>query len=385
MHLTLFVHDCFLEIGHSNAMIETLRNIPAAKIQQLHIVAYSCGDLDILFPHLKGKIFFHKVPLARLHPFILKMLFYHIWSFLYSIAHRHTIKIGIGIASLWIDVVNVQFIHTQWKDYYFKLSKLSPFAYIYKRILFLYFTVCEQFLYSRPNLSISSLSQYITCYLKGHFKISPQQISTIYSSVNHNKFTLYQESREQQYIKLLSKYPQMKNIDWRRPISLFVGAYERKGLPFALDQLKNLESAQLIVIGKHEGHHAFTFPSNIKICEISFTQELPLFYSLVDAFIFPTHYEPFGLVILEAAVCGLELYITRHHVGASELLKDIEGIHLFDHPHDLLIKDIPLLSLETKNSRRMQRLEILSATSWEKAGTQFYQMLAEKRIKHGVQ
>ena len=42
----------------------------------------------------------------------------------------------------------------------------------------------------------------------------------------------------------------------------------------------------------------------------------------------PTLYEPFGLVLIEAAAMGMNIVTTRNCVGASELLENLEGIEI---------------------------------------------------------
>ena len=107
MKMALFVHDCFLEIGHSHAMVEILRNIPQEDVQRIDIVAFTCEDVEILFPKLKGKVFFRKVPFPRLYPFIFKVIFYHLYTYFFTVIAitKQTKKVGIGIASLTADII----------------------------------------------------------------------------------------------------------------------------------------------------------------------------------------------------------------------------------------------------------------------------------------
>ena len=52
------------------------------------------------------------------------------------------------------------------------------------------------------------------------------------------------------------------------------------------------------------------------------------FFAAGDAFLFPSYSEAFGLVSLEAAACGLPLFLTRHQ-GAELMLEDgVNGRYL---------------------------------------------------------
>lgn len=377
MKMALFVHECFLEVGHSNAMIETLRNLPASQIERLDIISFDCDDLKKLFPDWHQRVIFHRVPLGKLYPFMLKMIFYHLWSGVFSLLFlsKKTIKISIGIASLWADVVNVQFVHTQWQRYYFKMKKLSFLELIYKKLLFQYFSICEKYLYRNPSIKISAVSKFIADFFIQEWNLPKSNVFVTYSGINLERFNLIETPREKLYQELLEKYPQLTTIDPSRPIFLFVGAYERKGLAEGLQALEKIDDAQIIIIGKPESAGIFSFPDKVTVALISFCNELEKFYSLADHFIFPTHYEPFGLVILEAAAMGMEVSTCRQDVGATELLVDLKGIHIFDTPASTKLENQKILTFEERQNLRKNRLEKFQKYSWQETASKFQNVL----------
>ncbi len=378
MKLDLFVHDCFLEIGHSNAVIETLRNVDPKLISKLNLISYTCDDPDHLFPNLKCKVIHHKVPLPWLKPILLKIIFFHLYTAAYCIFNRNSIKISIGIATLCANLINIQFIHSHWEQFFFNQRKLNLITYIYKKTLFLYFRLCENYLYNKKGMLFSSLSRYVTNFCLSHFKIRPQQIKTIYSAVNLSKYSLDDCDRFQIYSDLCLQFPQLNAIDPKKPIFLFVGAFERKGLPFALDALKKIPFAQIVIIGKPESGTSFSIPRNIPNAIISHTSEIQRFYQLCDNFIFPTHYEPFGLVIAEAAAMGMRVYATTNNVGATEILGNLDEIYLFPIPEKVFIKHHEILTNEMKTKLREERIsKVFSQYSWQNAGIEFQQILIE--------
>ena len=56
-------------------------------------------------------------------------------------------------------------------------------------------------------------------------------------------------------------------------------------------------------------------------------------YAAADALVLPSFYDPFGLVVLEAAACGLPV-VTSRSTGASELLSDGLDGYVLDDPAD---------------------------------------------------
>ena len=344
VRLALFVHDLFLEVGHSNALIETVRNLPTGCVDEVKVIAFTSDNLETLFGNLDCRLTFVKVPFPNLYPHLFKIIFFHLWTLLYSwiLLERRYIRIGVGIASLAVDVVNVQFVHNHWSEFYFKMNKLKGVSFIYKKIFFYYLNIVESFLYSLPNLKFSILSRFTTEFCQHNFSIEKSRSETIYSGINLEKFSIDERDRSDLMEDLSAKYPVLVNIDLNQEIFLFVGAFERKGLAIILEKLERKDKAQIIIIGTSESKKDFLFSSKVDCFHITFTDELPLFYSLADAFVFASLYEPFGLVILEAAAMGLELYISRENVGAVELLEGVEGINVFNN------WDVDFLCIEVK-------------------------------------
>lgn len=131
-------------------------------------------------------------------------------------------------------------------------------------------------------------------------------------------------------------------------VFLFVstGHYRRKGFFLAVEALEKLQlhhpEARLLVVGglpatleklkhrldaQHEGwrdwlHFAGT------------TSEPEKFMAAADAFLFPSYSEALALVEIEAAACGLPLFLTHHHGSEMILENGINGSLIdFDSTH----------------------------------------------------
>ena len=97
-------------------------------------------------------------------------------------------------------------------------------------------------------------------------------------------------------------------------IALYVG-----DLTKAHTHLTTLASAapdvQFVVVTPSQKYH-WTAP-NVRI--LPPTAELPRYYAMADAFVFPTTYDAFGMVILEAMASGLAVF-SSDCAGAAELI-----------------------------------------------------------------
>jgi glycosyltransferase involved in cell wall biosynthesis len=367
--IALFVHDLFLEIGHSNALIETIRNLPPSQVDEIVVVAYSSDNLNKLFSDLDCPVRWVKVPFPYITPVLLKVIFFHLWSWFYTLFFlQEYYKIGVGIAAIGMDLVNIQFIHRQWNALYFSMLKPKGVKYLYKRALFSYYAIVENIVFRSDKTKFLSLSQFINDYCQKEFRVDSRQIKTIYSGINLETFSPSKLQRSELFSGLLREYPTLKGLDIDRPIYLFVGAFERKGLAQILKKLEFVDRAQLIVIGKPEAYGDFSLDAPFDIFYIEFTKQLPLFYSLADAFVFASVYEPFGLVIIEAAAMGCELFVTRESVGAVELLEGLEGIHVYENSETFQILPIRPLSLNRREQYRNDRLNRLRQYTWSQTG-----------------
>lgn len=384
MKLSLYVHDLHPQIGHSRALIELINGLTPeqkSQISSLEIVSFTSTSPEELFPEIKCKKIFTKVPGASLKPFLLKMAFYHLYTYLHAtLFAQNRIKIGIGIASLNVDIANIQFVHEQWSHLFFSKRKLNPLSYIYKKILFSYFHLSEKFLFKKNNIKFIVIANFITHFLKKKFGTDSEQCILIPSAVNTKTFNFSSPSSDETWLNLIQHYPKLKILNPNEPIILFVGAFERKGLDLALEYVAKIPSAQFIIIGKPEGFQQWHWPTQIKCVHIPFTKRVHDFYDISDLFIFPTYYEPFGLVIIEAYAMGLDIIIPKDNVGASEVIPEMEGIYYYNQGHALPHWTPIKINREQKVKRRNDRINKLGNLTWEKNAQKFYELL----IKYSV-
>lgn len=378
MKLALYVHDFRIEVGHSNSLIELIRHLPEEtkqKIESIEIVSFIAGDLENLFPEFKGRIKWIKVPFKKIGPSILKSLFYQAYTLFYNsfFQSENTYKIGIGICCLDVNAVSIQFIHHQWTENGLKSERNYPLRYLYKKILFAYYEFCENYLLKKKDVRFFSPASFLHNFLSQ--KNPAIKSKTIYSGINLDRFKL-QQNKEDILYSLITKNPILSSLDLNKPVYLFVGAYERKGIDRAVELLKTIPNAQFIVVGSPSMGRKQAWPTSLNVFPINFSREIEKFYAISDAFIFPTIYEPFGLVLFEAMAMGLTIFTNKNEVGASELLKGLPDIYFVD-DENFVFKGVEKKSFESKKSLVEQRMAGLKDVSWNKAGREMNQFLFE--------
>jgi len=64
------------------------------------------------------------------------------------------------------------------------------------------------------------------------------------------------------------------------------------------------------------------YPGSVRLAGFVHREELPIYYSLAECFVFPTHTDPWGLVVNEAMAGGLPVICTRVAGCAADLVRE---------------------------------------------------------------
>jgi UDP-glucose:(heptosyl)LPS alpha-1,3-glucosyltransferase len=152
------------------------------------------------------------------------------------------------------------------------------------------------------------------------YNIEPSKISVVYNGVNIKKSN-YEES----FVKLSNEF----EINKDKKIILFVGSgFERKGVKEFLQILSKLKSKNYhaFIIGKEKKLNIYKqLSQSLHVDEfVTFTgarSDVDDFYTISDIFLFPTGYEPFSNVVLEAMSFQNAIFTTKQN-GAHEILQD---------------------------------------------------------------
>jgi glycosyltransferase involved in cell wall biosynthesis len=172
-------------------------------------------------------------------------------------------------------------------------------------------------------------------------------------------------------------------IDERVPLALFVGGdWERKGLAHARDALALTPEWHLAVAGPGQAAphlmRARAAECESRLHFLGRVRDMPRVYAAADAFVFPTAYEAFPLVVLEAAACGLPLLVTRVN-GVDELLEEgVNGWFVTRDPTDIASR-LNELSADPDRAKAMAESARAAASrfSWDAMTHGYLSLYAE--------
>jgi len=204
----------------------------------------------------------------------------------------------------------------------------------------------------------------------------PENISLVPNGVDLQRFL--KTSRERARGKIQREF----GLSPHHFIFLFVGNFfKRKGVQFLLPAFARLrdDSTRLIIVGNHGGENQWAkemiedLGVGNRVILAGEQKDVETFYAASDAFVFPSFYESFGLVLLEALACGLPVIASRTG-GAEDLIQDNENGFLLSSPgniHELSRKMKELLRDRALGKRMAVRArEKISLYSWDRVAEQ---------------
>jgi len=214
----------------------------------------------------------------------------------------------------------------------------------------------ERYIYSRPRIrAIIAVSEAVKAELVRYYSVDPARITVIPNAADES-VRLSPELR--------LRYRRETRAEFMVPedaaVLLFVAAgdWKRKGLLHVLHALAILAdpAIHLLVVGRddigfYQGQAArLRLHGPVHFC--GFRNDIERYYAAADAFVYPSHYEAFSLVTLEAAAAGLPLIVTNIN-GTAELLRDGEnGFLVTADPADIAAKVRVIL----ENPSRLKRM-----------------------------
>lgn len=228
---------------------------------------------------------------------------------------------------------------------------------------------------------VVAISERVREQLKEHYGVPDEKIITIPNGINLSRFSPDNGKARLEVRRSLG-------IDENVPLVLFVGSQFRlKGLEFAIRGLAAMKTpAHLLVVG-HDS--ASTFRNLAKelgvAARVHFAgarNDLPKIYPAADVFVFPSLYETFALVCLEAMASGLPVVASR--VGGIEdyLREEQNGLFIKREAQDIAQKlDRVLADPELRARFRQEGIRTAANYSWDKIAQQYLRLFDQLMIE----
>jgi len=301
-------------------------------------------------------------------------------------AHREefdVVHVNGFIAWARADVNAVHFVHDGWYRcgfYPFRLRRSFYHAY---QVLFTLLNIgCEKWAFRHAG-TIVPVSQKVASEVRA-LGIGSARVQVIHNGVDIDEFTPGAPERARFG---LPQAPFML---------LFAGdlRMSRKNLDTVLRALARTSAdVHLAVAGiVHNSPYPALAESLGLRARVHFTDmvmDMPALMRSVDAFVFPSRYEPMGLVLLEALAAGLPV-ITVRTAGGAEVITSGSGIVL-DDPDDALglAAAIERLALEPDYARRLGEAarEVARSLSWQAMAERYlsvYDQVHALRVAHAL-
>lgn len=191
--------------------------------------------------------------------------------------------------------------------------------------------------YRRPNYRrVIAVSQRVRRELTEELGVDPDRIEVIYNGVDLEKFRPDDSGGRRAAVRAKHRIPEADEV------ILFLGTgFRRKGLDTALRAFARISrhNRWLLVVGRDATEEryrrlALSLGLSRHVVFCGPTREPETYYAASDLFVFPTRYEPFGNVCLEAMAAGLPVVTTAIN-GAAELFPEETRELLLDDPEDV--------------------------------------------------
>ena len=245
----------------------------------------------------------------------------------YDIVHT------IGGITAQQNIVTAQYCQYAWGDAIRREPGAKEGITAYHQFMWRMTGYFEKRAFTSPQtLGISANSHRTQADLIKFYGANSEKIQVIYNGIDASRFTPT-NSRFRREIRQRYQIPETSVV------VLFVGEYRRKGLATVIRALGELQDPRihLLAVGKGNLEQYQTLAKQAGISQqVTFAgpaRDIEQVFGAADMFVFPTYYEPFGMVITEAMASSLPV-ITSRSAGASEMISEGESGLLLDNPGD---------------------------------------------------
>lgn len=289
-----------------------------------------------------------------------------------------TITNAVGAAAFDAEVITAQFCHAAFTVRYGGLRGGSGLSAAYQGLAQSRFVAEERRAYRSGRLSrVIAVSHGTARELCEHYGVPPDLIRVVPNGVDHAVFHPAADAEAKRALRLRLGLPADACL------ALFVGGdWERKGVRDAVAAIGPLADVHLVIVGGGDAgamrETAARAGATERVHIVAPTATPQDYYAACDCFVFPSRYEAFSLVTLEAAASGLPIVCHRIN-GTEELVTDERNGWLVALGAEALRERIAALRDDGALRARMSAAAVESSRryAWDRVATEYFDVLAE--------
>jgi len=330
--------------GFSTKFIEYL--IKAGHEVHIFAIEWSIGPSDT-------NIHFHKIPAIRFNSFLRDLSFAISSYFILKKNRPHLDIIQTHDKTLYQDIYragdgcHIEWLKKRWQSATF-ISKISILLNPYHWLIL----TLERIIFKGQRFrKVIAISRMVKEDILDNYHVNPEDIEVIYNGVDLERF--HPRNRDIFRGEIRRRF----GIGDQDFVILFVGSgFERKGLRYLIEAIELIdEPVCIMVIGKGNERSMERYIKRQRVVFCGPRREIYKYYASADVFVFPTLYEPFGNVHLEALASGLPV-ITTKRSGASEIIESGRHGFVVEGPDD--IQEIARCIRHLMNREELYRMSI---------------------------
>jgi UDP-glucose:(heptosyl)LPS alpha-1,3-glucosyltransferase len=318
LRIALVVHDYNRHVGHSRYVAELATRFK--RNHEVHIFANTFEE-----PDPEG-LTVHHVPACRLNALMSALSF--VIPATMMVGDKFDIVHAQGLCGLRHNVATAHFCQPAWHDSLVQMNRRLTWKQRVTRALL---TPLEWWaLYQSGTRRVIAISKRMRSDLAKYFR-RRDGVRLIYHGVDLEIFHPRNRLSHREQIRLALKVPPSVCL------SLFVGNLQ-KGAAAAIRAVARVPETHLLLISSSdpESDQAIARAENVskRVHFLPHSKNVERYFAAADVFVFPTLYEPYGMVISEAMAAGLPV-ITPRGAGAAELITHIANGWLTESPWEV--------------------------------------------------
>ena len=316
IHFRGGMERCFAELAHALCLAH-----------DIHL--FTSEAADVPFEHIT----MHHIPVVR-RPLLAKFVQFYIGSSRRLRREEFDIVHTIGGITARQNVVSAQYCQAAWGNAIRQTPGAAEGITAYHRWMWRFTGYFEKrAVNSRNTRRVIANSRRTGEDLERFYGTDPRKVEVIYNAVDPIRFSPANQACR-------ASIRQRYGLPNEALLLLFVGEYRRKGLATVIRALSKLQNPRvhLLAVGSGDQEKYRVLAVQNGVCrQVTFAasaSNIERIFGAADVFVFPTFYEPFGMVITEAMASGLPV-ITSRAAGAAELIEEGSGGLLLDNPGDV--------------------------------------------------